>query len=82
VPFVPLVVTDSSSAGQVLLGIHWPVIETHFVMQMWRGAAAGGSDIADHFALTNLLPHGHVVLGQVSVARRQPVAVIDNDRFP
>src|SRR5215212_9149795 len=44
--------------------------------------APGGADQTQFFAATNLLTRLDFQLGKVAVARRQTVAVVDDDRLP
>jgi len=45
--------------AQILIRIHWNIVDTNFVMQMGRGGSAAGTDISDHFTAVDSLAGNH-----------------------
>ena len=50
-------------------------------MEMWTGGSAGRADPADDLSDLDVLPDADVDLGQMSVARRETIAVVDLDHL-
>src|SRR5437763_2930403 len=72
--------TKKLSPWQVIPGVDRSVVQPHFVVEMRRRAAAGGSHVTDDVVLANLLPDLYIESRQVAEACRQTVAVIDDDQ--
>lgn len=51
----------------------------NFKMQMVSGRVAGGTDIADHFALLHFLPHGYADRGTVGIQGVEGIVVVELD---
>src|SRR5882757_9866062 len=70
---------EPDTGAQKLLRIDRVAVDSRFIMQMRTGGAAGGADRADHLADLDEVADLDVDLGQMAVAGRQSVAVIDLD---
>src|SRR5713226_8233561 len=55
-------------------------VHADLVVKMRTGALPGAADLRDLLAFAHLLSRVHVDLRQVQVLRRDPLAVVQNDR--
>ena len=65
---------------QILVRIHGHIIDAHFVMKVGTGAAPAVADVADSVTAMNVLSRKYCEAFQMSVARRDSVPVIEQDR--
>src|ERR1700733_9864527 len=65
---------------QEFVGIDWRVIDADFVVQMWTGTATAQPDVSDRVATAYILSGNYRIAGQMPVARRDAVAVVQRDR--
>src|ERR1700733_9991410 len=64
---------------QEFVGIDWRVIDADFVVQMWTGTATAQPDVSDRVATAYILSGNYRITGQMPVARRDAVAVVQRD---
>src|ERR1700741_4638379 len=74
--------TQPHTGAQELLRIDRFAVDPGLIVQMRTGGAAGRTDRADHLSDLDLLADLDVDFGEMAVAGRQPVAVIDLDHPP
>src|SRR5712691_449586 len=64
---------------QILLWIHGLIVDAHFVMQVRAGRTTGRAHQPDGLSAHHRVANANVDPGQVAIARRQPIAMIDID---
>src|SRR6516225_6649243 len=64
---------------QELLWIDRIAVDAGLIVQVRAGGAAGRTDLADHLADLDALSDLHVDLGEMAVAGREAIAMIDLD---
>ena len=69
------------SGAQEFLRIDGVAVHARLVVQMRPGRAPGRADLADDLAGAHPLPDLDVIVGQMPVAGREPVAVVDLDHL-
>src|SRR6266850_8317331 len=68
---------QAHAGAQEFLRVDRFAVDPGLVVQMRTGRPAGRSDGADHLADSDLVADFHADLGQMAVAGRQAIAVID-----
>jgi len=66
--------------AEVLVGIHWSIVDANFVVKVRSGASAAEADVADHFAAMHVLPGRDGKARKVSVASVNAVTVLEDNR--
>src|SRR6476620_11831716 len=66
--------------AQILVRIHRDVVDAHFVVKMWAGAASAVANVADGVAAVHMLSGINREALHVSIASGDAVAVVKNDR--
>src|SRR5262245_13238978 len=74
-------VAEAQACQQELLRIDRVAVDARLIVQMRPGRAAGRADLADGLTHSDLLADLHVDFGQMAVARRKAVAVVDFDQI-
>jgi len=64
------------------VGIYWSVVDANFVVEVRAGAASAVADVADGVAAVYVLSGEDGKAGEVSVTRRDSVAMVNRDRAP
>src|SRR5262249_11228680 len=72
---------ELGARAQEALRIHRFAVDPSLVVQMWSGGAAGGAALADDLTDLDRVAALGVDAGEVAVARRHAVAVVDLDHL-
>lgn len=66
--------------SQILVRIHWHIVDAHFVVEMGAGATSAVADVADSVAPVDVLSWKYSEAFQMPIASRDSVSVIEQDR--
>ena len=69
------------TAQQVLQWIYRLIIDSNFIVKVRSGRAARRTDAADDISAVDLLAEGRLEPREVSVARSQTAAMVDDDQL-
>ena len=66
--------------AEILVGVHWRVVDADFVVKVWTRRTSAQSDISNRIAPADVLPGDYSEVRKVAITRADAVSVIDHHR--